>query len=423
MKDAFKQLITDSVERTYKNIHQRDIKFTLYDGKANCLIGVRRCGKTSLMQSTIVQLRLKVRPENTVYINLEDDRLFPLQLNNLNELIEAYYELYPKKRTEKVYFFIDEIQVVEGWEKFIRRLLDTENCCVVLSGSSAKLLSKEIHTSLRGRSISTEVQPLSFKEYLRFKNIDSENMGTRNQSFIKHALTEYLAKGGFPELVDIPIDESRKFLQEYKDLIIYRDLVERYNIRELFPLRYLINHVFRNMGTLFSVNKMNNDLKSQGIRIGKSTLYDYVAKLRDCFAIQTVPIFSKSIKEQNRNPQKIYSVDNGFALTVTSGIDYSKCYENIAYVHLRKKYGEELFYWKGNQEVDFYAPKDKALINVSYELTNKQTYEREVNGLTEAMRTLKLKRATLVTNSKSETLKIDGLEISIIPLWKWLLED
>ena len=423
MKDVFKQLISDSVDRSYKNIYKRDTKFTLYDGKANCLIGVRRCGKTSLMQSTIVQLRQKVKPENTVYINLEDDRLFPLQLGNLNDFVEAYYELYPKKRNEKVYFFIDEIQVVEGWEKFIRRLLDTENCCIVLSGSSAKLLSKEIHTSLRGRSISTEVQPLSFKEYLRFKEIDSENMGTRNQSFIKNALGEYLVKGGFPELADIPVAESRNFLQEYKDLIIYRDLVERYNIRELFPLRYLINHVYRNMGTLFSVNKMHNDLKSQGISIGKSTLYDYVAKLRDCFALHTVPVFSQSLKEQHRNPQKIYSVDNGFALTVTTAADFSKCYENLAYLHLRQKYGEDLFYWKATQEVDFYAPKDKALINVNYEVSNKQTYDREVNGLLEAMRTLKLKKATLVTGSKNETVKIDGLEIAITPLWKWLLED
>ena len=422
MKDVFKQLIIDSVERTYKNIYARDTKFTLYDGKANCLIGVRRCGKTSLMQATIVQLREKVKPENTVYINLEDDRLFPLKLSNLNDFIEAYYELYPKKRNEKVYFFIDEIQVVDGWEKFVRRLIDTENCCVVLSGSSAKLLSKEIHTSLRGRSISTEVQPLSFKEYLRFKNINSESLGTRNQSFIKNSLAEYLGKGGFPELADIPLAETRSFLQEYKDLIIYRDLVERYNIRELFPLRYLINHVFRNMGTLFSVNKMNNDLKSQGISIGKSTLYDYVAKLRDCFAIYTVPVFSTSIKEQNRNPQKMYAVDNGFALTVTTNIEYSKCYENITYLHLRKKYGEELFYWKGKQEVDFYAPRDKTLVNVSYDLTNKQTYDREVNGLLEAMRALKLKKATLVTSSKNEVLGIDGLEISITPLWKWLLE-
>jgi uncharacterized protein len=422
MKEVFKQLITDSVNRTYKEMYRRDVDFKLYDGKANCLIGVRRCGKTSLMQATIAKLREKLTAEKAIYLNLEDDRLFPIYLTDLNELVEAYYELYPKNRRQKVYFFIDEIQIVTGWEKFVRRLIDTENCCVVLSGSSAKLLSKEIHTSLRGRIISTEVQPLSFKEFLRFKKIDGNNLSTANQSFITNALEDYLFKGGFPELINFDLDESRKFLQEYKDLIIYRDLVERYNIRELHPLRYLINHIYKNMGTLFSVNKMFNDLRSQGVSLGKSTLYDYVANLRDCFAIHTIPLFSKSLKDQNRNPHKIYGVDNGFALTAALDKDHTKAFENIVYVHLRKKYGEELFYWKGEQEADFYAPKDKLLINVSYDVSNKQTWDREVNGLIEAMRALKLKEATLVTTGKSQKLKVSSLEIDIVPLWKWLLQ-
>jgi uncharacterized protein len=422
MRNTFKQLITDSVNKTYSNVFERDIDFKLYDGKANCLIGVRRCGKTSLMHSTIIKLRRKIKPENAIYVNLEDDRLFPLVLSHLNDFVEAYYELYPKKRNEKVYFFIDEIQIVEGWEKFIRRLIDTENCCVVLSGSSAKLLSKEIHTSLRGRSISTEVQPLSFKEYLRFKKIDRANFSTKNQSFIKNALEDYLFKGGFPELVDMEVSESRKFLQEYKDLIVYRDLVERYNIRELYPLRYLINHVFKNRATLFSINKFYNDIKSQGVNIGKSTLYDYVANLRDCFTLHAMPVYSHSLKEQNRNPQKIYAIDNGFALTAAIDMDYSKSFENTVYLHLRKKYGEELFYWKGSQEVDFYIPKHKQLINVSVDVSNQQTLDREVNGLVEAMKNLKLKQATLITANKAETFHVNKLEINIIPLWRWLLE-
>jgi uncharacterized protein len=422
MKPVFKQLISDSVEKAYTHVFERDIDFKLYDGKANCLIGVRRCGKTSLMHSTIRKLRSKIDSENAIYVNLEDDRLFPLVLSHLNDFVEAYYELYPNKRNEKVYFFIDEIQIVEGWEKFIRRLIDTENCCVVLSGSSAKLLSKEIHTSLRGRSISTEVQPLSFKEYLRFKNIDATNFGTKNQSFIKNALEAYLFKGGFPELVNLDVPESRKFLQEYKDLIVYRDLVERYNIRELFPLRYLINHVFKNRATLFSINKFYNDIKSQGINIGKSTLYDYVANLKDCFTLHAIPIYNHSLKEQNRNPQKIYAIDNGFGLTASMDKDYSKSFENTVYLHLRKMYGDELFYWKGDQEVDFFVPKDKLLINVSVDISNSQTLDREVNGLVEAMKSLKLKKATLISANRTEILHINKLEINIVSLWSWLLE-
>ncbi|MDW8273939.1 MAG: ATP-binding protein [Chitinophagales bacterium] len=420
-KEVFKQIIADSIENRYAEVKERELPFTIYHGKANCLIGVRRGGKTSLMQATIASLRRKVKPENTVYINLEDDRLFPLTLSDLNDFIDAYYELYPGKRREKVWFFIDEIQVVAGWEKFIRRVLDTENCYITLSGSSARLLSKEIHTTLRGRSVSTEVPTLSFKEYLNFKGIDVNARSTRNLSYIKHALNEYLFKGGFPELTNMHLAEARRFLQEYRDLIVYRDLVERYNIRELFPMRYLINHLFRNLSTLLSINKLHTDLKSQGIPISKTTLYDYIGYLKDCFAIYTVPMFSRSLKEQQRNPQKIYLVDTGFALTASVESDYTKSYENVVYNHLRRRYGSEIYYWKGKQEVDFYVPEEKLLLNVTFDLSNKTTFDREVNGLIESMKSLKVKKSILVNAQREDHISLEKMEIQILPLWKWLL--
>ncbi len=355
-KDVFKQLILDSVEKSYTHIVSRTTPLKIYENKANCIIGVRRCGKTSLMQNTIIQLREKSKPENAIYINLEDDRLYPLQLSDLNDFIESYYELYPKNRNHKVHFFIDEIQLVEGWEKLVRRLLDTENCNLIISGSSAKLLSKEIHTSLRGRSISREVYPLSFLEYLQFTNVDSKTKSTKNISFIKHALQDYLFKGGFPELISFEEEEARNFLQEYKDLIIFRDLIERYSIREVAPLRYLINYLFKNRSTLVSINRLHNDLKSQGISLSKTTLYDYMAYLQDCYAIQSVPMFSQSIKEQNRNPQKIYAIDNGFGLTASINKEYGKNFENTVFLHLKLMHHCDVFYYKGNQEVDFYLP-------------------------------------------------------------------
>lgn len=422
-KDVFKQLILDCVHKTYSHVVNRFTPLKIYENKANCLIGVRRCGKTSLMQNTITILRKKYGNEKAVYINLEDDRLYPLVLTDLNDFVESYYELYPKNRNHKVYFFIDEIQLVEGWEKFVRRLLDTENCNLILSGSSAKLLSKEIHTSLRGRSISKEVYPLVFVEYLQFLNIDYKIRSTKNISFIKHALNDYLFKGGFPELVSFEESEARKFIQEYKDLIIFRDLIERYNIREVAPLRYLINYLFKNRSTLVSINRLYNDLKSQGVKISKSTLYDYMAYLNDCYAIQSVPMFSKSIKEQNRNPQKIYAIDNGFGLTVNINKEYGKNFENIVFLHLKHKYECEVFYYKGNQEVDFYLPDKKLLLNVSYDISNSQTYEREVKGLQEAMTDLKLTQAFLITDNKKETLVLKKQTIFIVPLWEWLLDN
>ncbi len=420
--DIFKQLILDSVEKQYAQIIERKLSFKIYEHKANCLIGVRRCGKTSLMQSTITQLRKKSKPENAVYINLEDDRLYPLQLKDLNDFIESYYELYPKNRNHKVHFFIDEIQLVDGWEKFVRRILDTENCNLVISGSSAKLLSKEIHTSIRGRSISQEVYPLNFEEYLQFTNVDYKTKSTKNISFIKHALQDYLFKGGFPELVSFDESESRKFLQEYKDLIIFRDLVERYNIREIAPLRYLINYLYKNRSTLMSINRLYNDFKSQGIAISKTTLYDYIAYLQDCYAIQLVPMFSKSIKEQNRNPQKIYAIDNGFGLTTSITKEYGKNFENTVFLHLKQKYNTDVFYYKGNQEVDFYLPDKKLLVNVSYDISNTQTYDREIKGLQEAMTELKLNEAFLITDNVKNKIILKKLTIHIIPLWEWLLD-
>lgn len=422
-KDVFKQLILDSVEKNYTYIENRHTSLKIYENKANCIIGVRRCGKTSLMQNTIIQLRKKSKPENAVYINLEDDRLYPLQLKDLNDFIESYYELYPENRNHKVHFFIDEIQIVIGWEKFIRRVLDTENCNLIISGSSAKLLSKEIHTSLRGRSISREVYPLSFLEYLQFAHIDYTTKSTKNKSFIKHALEDYLFKGGFPELVSFGESEARIFLQEYKDLIIFRDLVERYNIREIAPLRYLINYLYKNRSTLVSINRLYNDLKSQGISIGKSTLYDYMAYLQDCYAIQSVPMFSRSIKDQNRNPQKVYAIDNGFGLTTNITKEYGKNFENTVFLHLKQLHGVEIFYYKGNQEVDFYLPDKKLLLNVSYDISNPQTYDLEIKGLQEAMTELKLNVAYLITDNVKETIVTKKQTIHIVPLWEWLLED
>ncbi len=421
-KNVFKQLILDSVENSYDNIVQRHTELKIYDKKANCLIGVRRCGKTSLMQDTVARLRKKTKPNLAVYINIEDDRLFPLQLNDLNDLAESYYELFPKNRSQKVYFFIDEIQLVNGWEKFVRRLLDTENCYLIIGGSSSKLLSKEIHTSLRGRSVSREVYPLSFEEYLKFTKTEYKTKSSKNISFIKNALESYLFKGGFPELVDLDESDARKFLQEYKDLIIFRDLVERYHIREIAPLRYLINYLFKNRSTLVSINRLFSDLKSMGATLSKSTLYDYMAHLHDCYAIQSVPIYSSSIKEQNRNPQKVYAIDNGFGLTTNITKEYGKNYENAVFIHLKQKYDAPIFYYKGKQEVDFYLPEKKLLINVSYDISNPQTLSRELNGLQEAMTELKLTEAYLINSYVKDTVVNKKQTIHIMPLWEWLLD-
>lgn len=217
MKETFKKLITNFQERSFGTIMPRDYDIPTETKKIVSLIGVRRCGKTYILFSLIEKLRKKIDTANIVYINFEDDRLFPIVLKDLDLLLEGYYELYPKKRDEKVYIFLDEIQNIEGWEKYVRRIYDTENVQLFVTGSSSKLLSSEIATSLRGRTITYEIFPFSFKEYLGYKNIEINLYSSKSVSFIKNAFDAYLVDGGFAETFDESSDIQKRILKDYLD--------------------------------------------------------------------------------------------------------------------------------------------------------------------------------------------------------------
>lgn len=424
MKEIFKQLIVDSQERTFDHIIKRDIDIPLDSKKIVSLVGVRRSGKTSILLDAINMLRKKVARENIVYINFEDDRLFPISLKDLDDLINSYFELFPEKIDEKIYLFLDEVQNITHWEKFVRRIYDSLNICIFVTGSSSKLLSIEIATALRGRTLTYEVFPLSFHEYLRFRKIEIKNHSSRSLNFIKNALEDYIHCGGFPETVGQQQDTQQRILRDYIDLIVYRDIVERYGIKNHALLKHLIKYSFSNMATLLSITKLYNEFKSQGYKVGKDTLFDYFSMLNDAYALFSAPIFRNSIKEEQRNPKKIYAVDNGFKMIFDASVskDYSKLYENTVFLSLRRQ-TREVYYFKQQQEVDFYAVinQRKHLVNVSYDIDNLSTKEREVSGLLEAMRYFDCSESYLVTKETEETITRDGCSIKVIPLWKWLL--
>jgi hypothetical protein len=239
MKDIFKYIINEFIERELPDIKKRDMDIPLYSNKIISLIGIRRSGKTYLLYDLIKRLRKKISRENIIYINFEDDRLFGIKLNNLNEMIEAYFEMFPSKRSEKIYLFLDEIQEVEHWEKFVRRIYDTVDASIFITGSSSKLLGKEISTSLRGRTLSFEVFPLSFQEFLRFRGVKINLHSLKSLSFIKNSLDEYLKFGGFVEIIsedDVRI--KHRILQDYIDLITGEKEVSDEFIKEL-PMFYL----------------------------------------------------------------------------------------------------------------------------------------------------------------------------------------
>lgn len=426
MKNVFKRLIVESQERRFKNIKSRDYDIPIDSGKIVSLIGVRRSGKSYILYDLINSLKKSGQSRNTIFINFEDDRLFGLQIENLDDLIEGYFELYPENRDKKLYIFLDEVQAVSGWEKFVRRIYDTLDASIFITGSSAKLLSSEIATSLRGRTITYEIFPLSFKEYLSFNNIEINLNSPESLSYINNNLDSYLLTGGFPETIETDVEITKRILSDYVDLVVYRDVIERFGITNNVLMKNLIKYCFTNIGTLLSFNKLYNEYKSQGQRIGKDTIYEYFSYLNDAFALFQVPVFRNSVMDEQRNPKKIYAVDNGFKYIYDPFIsnDFSKLYENAVFINLRRRI-KEIYYFKQKQEVDFYwnSKGSKGLINVSYNIENISTRKREIRGLNEAMDYTGLKTSVLITNNEEDLICENGKTIKITPLYKWLLSD
>jgi uncharacterized protein len=426
VKNILKKIITDFQEATFKPTVPRDMQIPLESGKIVSLVGVRRSGKTSLLYQLIDTLRTRVSTANIVYVNFEDDRLFPLELQHLDHLMEAYYELYPRNRDQKVWLFLDEIQNVRNWELFVRRIYDTLNLEIFITGSSSKLLGAEIATSLRGRTITYEIFPFSFKEYLRFRGIEINLHSSRSSSFVANAFEDYIRHGGFAETIAATSDVRTRILSDYSDLIIYKDIVERHGIKNLALMKHLVKYCFTNMATSASMNKLYNDFKSQGFKLGKDTLFEYFSYLNDAFAVFSVPVFRNSVREEQRNPKKIYAVDNGFKSIFDASLypDYGRLYENATFLHLRRQ-TREVFYFLQQQEVDFYcqARGKRIIANVCLDLHAPETRKRELNGLAEALTYFDCHHGWIFTGSHEETVVHDGRTIEILPLWKWLVMD
>lgn len=423
MKEVFKRLITESIERDYEGVRERALAVPDDMNKIITIIGARRSGKTHFLYSVIDKLRKTMRRDLLVYINFDDDRLFPLETRLLTDLIEGYYELYPENKDEKVYFFLDEIQNILNWELFVSRIYDRENCRIYLTGSSSKLLSKEIATSLRGRTMVYEIFPLSFGEYLQWKSIPVVEYSARSQAAIVHAFEQYIRSSSLPELFDFPADAANNVLHEYVNMVIYRDLIERYQLSNHYLIKYLVKFLLINTGNLLSINKMYNDFRSLGIRVAKQSLYQYIDYLEDAFIFYPVPLFTNSISEMNRNPRKVYCVDNGLKELVSISRDTGRLFENLVYLQLRRKH-QEIRYFRQKQEVDFCFYNDSKeieLINVCHSLQDHQTRHRETEGLREAMKALEVGHSVLINNEVEEEMVVDGKTVSIVPLWKWLL--
>ncbi|MFH1637165.1 MAG: ATP-binding protein [Candidatus Woesearchaeota archaeon] len=413
----FKLVINEFHKRDLPSFKFRDQEIPEIK-KVISITGSRRSGKTYFFYQKISELLDTVSKDKIIYIDLSDERLYPLKLHDLQYILEAYFELFPRNKTEKIYLFLDEVQEVDGWERFIRRIYDTENASIFITGSSSKLLHKEIHTSLRGRALNYTMFPLSFKEFLRFKDVMLEkNFQYSDQRYIiKKRFNEYLSDGGFPEITINK--QKRELLENYMELIIYKDIIERYHIRNLALIKNMIKYLLTNISSLFSVNSYHKII-SKEMAVKQETISEYLSYLEDSFVVFTVNLFSYSLKKQQANPKKIYCIDNGLRNVVSFKFskDEGRLAENMAFVDLKRR-GSEVFYWRGKGEVDFIVKnKDNSLtaINISY--TN-EIAEREISALRDFKKEFKKTKGLLVLTKDLEK-KENG--IVFVPLWKWLL--
>ena len=429
MKTTLSRLIDDFQERQLPALVARDADFPGVPGKADVAIGMRRTGKTFFCYQKIQELlEVGVKRQQVLYLNFEDERLLDFRVTDFQAILDIYYGRFPENKDLECYFFFDEIQRIDQWEMFIRRLLDTEKARLFLTGSSSKLLSTEIATSLRGRSLSTEIFPFSFKEYLKAGGLFAEsprNFGSRTAAILRKAASDYLETGGFPEALNLERNLRVEVLQGYIDSVILKDVIERHRVGNVIALKHLVSHVMHAPGGKFSVNRFYNTLKSMAIKCTKNSLYEYLDHLTDAYLLYRVPIHSHSEKARMLNPPKVYTVDTGLlnAMTFRKSANNGPLLENLVFMHLRRNgYEMEYVTTREGNETDFFA-RHKAsgkviLVQACWDMTEQHTFNRELRGLQSAMQELAIDSGTIVT--WDDETELEG-NISVVPVWKWLL--
>lgn len=430
--NAIKEIILDFQDRKLKTGIARQLVIEVIEKKATVCIGVRRCGKSTLMFQMMRKLiESGVSPQNILYLNLFDDRLHNLQADSLRLITEAYYSLFPdKKGRETVYCFFDEIQDVVGWEPFIDRLLRTELCEVYLTGSSARMLSREIGTQMRGRSLTWELFPFSFSEFLESHKIPvSKSYSTKNRLIVQKSFDKYWEIGGFPEVIKLNREMRVKIHQEYLQAILFRDLIERHDVSHPRALIDLAHRLLDNTASLITLNSLTGYLKSLSHKVPKSTVGDYLSWLEDAYFLFLIRKFDASLTRSNINPKKVYAIDHAFVKSVCSNIlvNSGHLLENLVFIALRRNHHEIYYYKTANgKEVDFITTdrgKQKKLVQVCETLAHPETRKREVTALSEAMMEMRIDEATIVTRHESEIIESATQRISVVPAWRFLLDE
>lgn len=415
--DILKEVIFDQHEIIKKTkIVPRDYDFDL---NANyVLIGLRRAGKSTLLYKIVKDLVEKgIEWNQIIYINFEDERLAEFSLNDFNDLLSVQAELTDKTG----YFFLDEIQNIEGWEKFARRMADSKEHTFI-TGSNAKMLSQEIENRLGGRYLTKYITPYNFTEFLTAKQIvfsDKAIFGTKESGKIKREFSEYFYFGGFPETLNY--QNKREYVSSIYQKVLLGDIAARNSIRNPNGLQILIKKIAESVKDEISYSKLHNILKTIGVKISKDIVIDYIEYAKQSFLIFTIKNYFSKFVEKETTP-KYYFNDNGL-LNLFFNKEEPRLLENLVAINLWNNYKGNVYYLKSqNLDVDFFIEETGTAIQVAYSITNISD-DRETKSLVEAAKTLKeAKEFVILTYEEEKELNMDGVKIQVIPVWKWLFK-
>jgi predicted AAA+ superfamily ATPase len=432
-------LIADAQTRAIPSLTLRDLSLAASPGQARALIGMRRVGKTfACFQEIDRLLRSGIDRGRILYLNLEDDRLGTPTSDLLGTVLETFYRMSPAARTDGAFLFLDEIQAVPEWARFARRVLDTERVRLHITGSSAKMLSTDVATEFRGRGLAIDVWPFSFAEYARHLgelSADTRHPGAVDRSKLEALFLRYLRTGGFPAVAAMDDRERVQTLQDYVDLVVVRDTVERHRLTNITAVRAFLLTLVQSTGRLFTVNKTYRDLKSRGVDVGKDLLHALLGHASDARLTFTVARFSRSVRDRAVRPRKIYAIDPGLASAVSLATtrDTGARLETAVYLELRRRLGRArdgaLSYYvtQGGHEIDFVIGDSgegeaTAIVQVCADLSDPGTRERELRALGEAMKELRRSTATLVSLHDTGEAQLPGGLVRIVPAWRWALD-
>lgn len=426
--EDFKYVLTLWKERELPHVIERDIKLDLAMDKIITIVGVRRAGKTSVMfQHIRTLIDNEIKRDNIVYVDFENERLVGAKATDLDNLLIAHLQLF--RPDGLVYLFLDEIQNIDDWDKWVRKIYDTKKYRIIITGSSSKLLSREIATALAGRNLTYIVYPFSFDEFLRAKGIkvDRTKKYSAEKGVILRELNEFLEHGSFPEIA-LLADETKtmEVLSAYFDAIFLRDIVKRYNVREVGELNIFLKVIANNYASYFSSVKSYNYFASMGRKVSRATLLNFLDYSTAVFMVYTLEQYMKSARKRLARQVKSYIIDIGIA-GLFADIDRGRALENAVFLQLLriKKPLETLNYLKlkSGKEVDFFVGgKAKSIIQVAYDVSSAETRAREASALVEAASALKLSEGTIITYDYQGMETIEGIKITYRPFWQWALD-